>query len=324
MVSCSGVNYGAIYLLPANCEKGIINQALLRIRLNTSIIDKHYFCYLWERILSKKITQSSGDSTIPNFPPLSTIKELTIDIPSLMEQKKLIDLPLCTDELIKINNKKIQVLTNKIKDIYAYLFLDNNAEIKFNDSNPFEKVSLTKNNLCTLIPSGINKFSGNKDYFSTSEVNGNYYQSSNKNITYNNRESRANMEPTAYSVWFAKMKKSIKHIWFGSNSYLQNKIILSTGFAGLKCLPFSYSYIWSIINANEWFEKTKDNIATGSTQEAISEKGLGYITIKCPNENCLKEYSKIITPLIEEISKLYEQNEQLTHLKYDLLSRLIS
>lgn len=215
-------------------------------------------------------------------------------------------------------------LINKIKDIYAYLFLDNNAEIKFNDSNPFEKVSLTKNNLCTLIPSGINKFSGNKDYFSTSEVNGNYYQSSNKNITYNNRESRANMEPTAYSVWFAKMKKSIKHIWFGSNSYLQNKIILSTGFAGLKCLPFSYSYIWSIINANEWFEKTKDNIATGSTQEAISEKGLGYITIKCPNENCLKEYSKIITPLIEEISKLYEQNEQLTHLKYDLLSRLIS
>ncbi len=132
LVSCSGVNYGAIYLLPANCEKGIINQALLRIRLNTSIIDKHYFCYLWERILSKKITQSSGDSTIPNFPPLSTIKELTIDIPSLMEQKKLIDLPLCTDELIKINNKKIQVLTNKIKDIYSYnknTILDNQYEL---------------------------------------------------------------------------------------------------------------------------------------------------------------------------------------------------
>lgn len=183
---------------------------------------------------------------------------------------------------------------------------------------------MIKNTLCTLIPSGIKKFSGNKDYFSTSEVNGNYYQSSNKNISYNNRESRANMEPTEYSVWFAKMKKSIKHIWFGRNSYLQNQIILSTGFAGLKCLPFSYSYIWSIINANEWFEKTKDNIATGSTQEAISEKGLGYITIKKPNENCLIEYSKIIMPLIDEISKLYEQNEQLTHLKYDLLSRLIS
>ena len=37
LVSCSGVNYGAIFQLPKKIENGVINQALLRIRLNNDI-----------------------------------------------------------------------------------------------------------------------------------------------------------------------------------------------------------------------------------------------------------------------------------------------
>ena len=45
LVSCSGVNYGAIYQLPNDSKNGVINQALLRIRLNNDIIDNDYFLY---------------------------------------------------------------------------------------------------------------------------------------------------------------------------------------------------------------------------------------------------------------------------------------
>lgn len=45
LVSCSGVNYGTICYLNSNIEKGVINQALLRIRLDERKIYPLYFLY---------------------------------------------------------------------------------------------------------------------------------------------------------------------------------------------------------------------------------------------------------------------------------------
>lgn len=120
LVSCSGVNYGAIYKMPEGIEKGIINQALLRIRLKEDIINPDYFCYLFDNLISEIITTGSGDSTIPNFPPLSIIKEIEIDIPSLPSQKKIADFLNNYKKKINLNNEMISVLTNKIKDMYSF------------------------------------------------------------------------------------------------------------------------------------------------------------------------------------------------------------
>lgn len=49
IVSCAGT-IGKTYVLPDNCEPGIINQALMRIRLYDKI-DRTYFSYLFESLL---------------------------------------------------------------------------------------------------------------------------------------------------------------------------------------------------------------------------------------------------------------------------------
>ncbi|MFM6247822.1 MAG: restriction endonuclease subunit S, partial [Dolichospermum sp.] len=87
LVSCSGVNYGAIYQLGENIEKRIINQALLRIRLNNEVIDDNYFFYFFKHHIVKMIVGRKGDSTIPNFPSVSEIKELRFFLPDLDIQK---------------------------------------------------------------------------------------------------------------------------------------------------------------------------------------------------------------------------------------------
>ena len=227
------------------------------------------------------------------------------------------------EDLIVKNNNIINVLTNKIKDIYSYWFVGNYAKVMFNEGLEFAKKSIVDNELCSLISSGIQKFSGLKDYFSTSEVNGSTYKSANNLITYEKRESRANMQPLPFSVWFAKMKNSIKHISFSKQSYLEKRIILSTGFAGLKCSELTYPYIWSIINTQSWFEKQKDYIATGSTQEALNETTLSYIKIEIPNNDCLAEYYKQTQQLILLIEKLMELNKHLLDYKTELLYKLI-
>jgi type I restriction enzyme, S subunit len=123
LVSCSGVNYGAIYQLGENIEKGIINQALLRIRLNNKVIDDNYFFYLFKHHIVNMIVGKKGDSTIPNFPPLSTIKELKFLLPSIIIQKPIGNLLRKIDIKIELNNRINADLESLAKTIYDYWFV---------------------------------------------------------------------------------------------------------------------------------------------------------------------------------------------------------
>ena len=80
------------------------------------------------------------------------------------------------------------------------------------------------------------EFDGKKIYLSTSDVQENNINFKAQNVTFSHRPSRANMQPVNNSVWFAKMKNTKKVLYVGdySKEFIDN-LILSTGFAGLKC-----------------------------------------------------------------------------------------
>lgn len=104
LVSCSGVNYGAIYHLQEPFEKGVINQALLIIRIDNTIVDYNYFKYLFRVVLRKIITTGTGDSTIPNFPSIDVIKDIDVYLPSFNEQQKIGNVLNEIESKIKTNN----------------------------------------------------------------------------------------------------------------------------------------------------------------------------------------------------------------------------
>jgi type I restriction enzyme S subunit len=124
LVSCSGANYGAIFQMPKNIEKGVINQALLRIRLNDNLINDKYFNYFFSHHLVNQIIGKKGDSTIPNFPPVSVLKKLEIKIHSSTDYQKQIAKVLSDlDAKIEINNKINQELEAMAKTLYDYWFV---------------------------------------------------------------------------------------------------------------------------------------------------------------------------------------------------------
>ena len=123
LVSCSGVNMGAIYQLKDPFEKGIINQALLRIRLNPELIDDNYFYYLFKKLISKKITSGSGDSTIPNFPGLDVIKNIELELPLKDTQEKIGKILYDIDSKIELNNRINAELEAMAKTLYDYWFV---------------------------------------------------------------------------------------------------------------------------------------------------------------------------------------------------------
>ncbi|EHE1099280.1 hypothetical protein J0E39_001294 [Campylobacter upsaliensis] len=87
IVSCAGT-IGEIFRIPKNAPKGIINQALMKIKLvNEEWIP--YFMIFFDFLIKQKSQENSKGSAIKNIPPLDILKNFTIPLPPLKEQKEI-------------------------------------------------------------------------------------------------------------------------------------------------------------------------------------------------------------------------------------------
>ena len=89
IVSCAGT-IGETYVLPRNIQKGIINQALMLIRLYYRDIEQFYLLY-FDFILKEEAKNSSKGTAIKNIPPFDVLKNFYIPIPPLKEQIRILD-----------------------------------------------------------------------------------------------------------------------------------------------------------------------------------------------------------------------------------------
>ncbi|WQT10856.1 restriction endonuclease subunit S [Helicobacter pylori] len=261
--------------------------------------------------------------------------------PTYYEQQKIARTLSILDQKIE-NNHKINELLHKILELLyeqyfvRFDFLDENnkpyqtsgGKMKFSKElnrlipNDFEVKTLGDNPLCNTIKTGVTPFK-QKVYYETKHIQETLSLNQGLKVSYNKRPNRANMQPTIYSVWFAKMKDTKKHLFL--NQHMQSWIkesILSTGFCGLQCQKHTFEYIASTIKHSP-FETRKNNLATGATQKAINIEALDYIFILIPNKELLDNYSKITKPLYEKISNNIIETQTLTALRDFLLPLLL-
>ncbi len=91
LISCSGVTLGRITRVPETFERGIINQALLRVRINDSVINHRYFLHLFRSALFQKaIFDNSTGSAIPNVKGVKELKAMAIPLPPFAEQTRIV------------------------------------------------------------------------------------------------------------------------------------------------------------------------------------------------------------------------------------------
>ena len=241
-------------------------------------------------------------------------------------------------EVISVLNDNLE---NQIQTIYDYWFsqfdfpdsngnpyksngglLEWNDTVKRNIPSNWSVGSVAKNSLTKFIKPGVDVFES-KTYLATADVKGSAI-SEGTVIDYENRESRANMQPTEYSVWFAKMKNSIKHLYLNPEMHpIIEQSILSTGFCGLQCDEKSFEYISSYI-ASPYFELHKDMLAHGATQKAVNNDDLAGIHLLIPDKNTLEMYHKTTQPIYAQIAKNICENKELTKIREWLLPMLMN
>lgn len=182
--------------------------------------------------------------------------------------------------------------------------------------------SVIRNSISTPIKPGVEVFD-KKTYLATANVNGTAI-SSGSIIDFENREGRANMQPTVSSIWFAKMKNSIKHLYL--NNQMQPIIdctILSTGFCGLQCSEQSFEYMAAFIE-HSYFESVKDVLAHGATQESVNNDDLLGLLMVVPKDEILDLFHRRTAAMYAQISKNICENQQLTKLRDWLLPMLMN
>ena len=203
-----------------------------------------------------------------------------------------------------------------------------NGELEWNDKlkrripKGWKVQTMLSNELFSVISSGVDRFS-TKKYYATADIIGTSI-GEGSDIEYETRESRANMQPVINSVWFAKMKNSIKHLFLNKemSSFVDNSI-LSTGFYGLKCREISFEYIASVVSA-PIFEITKDRLSHGATQQGIGDDDMANITLLIPDDITLRKYHEATNGFFAKISNNILENKRLIAIRNFLLPLLMN
>ena len=129
IVSCAGT-IGEIYTLPQDAEIGIINQALMRIRLFYKPIENYFLMY-FDSVLKKEAIEKGNGTGMKNIPPFDILKKMLIPIPPEKEIERMLNKIYSISTYInKINNsnKFINEICLSIKSkILNYFFGENSS-----------------------------------------------------------------------------------------------------------------------------------------------------------------------------------------------------
>lgn len=326
-VPCIGTIGTKMTMAPCDCYT---NQSINSIVCNENY-DNEYVYYLIKNFLpglkAYNLGTASGREYVSksNFEKIELVAEQDKTI-----QKKIGEFLSRYDSLIENYHKQIKLLEEAAQRLYKEWFVDlrfpGHENTKIVDGVPegWELKSVTNNHLFNVAKCPIALFNGNKTYYATADVEGTYFCNSGVKIEYDNKPSRAQKQPSLYSVWFARMSNSFKIVGFvEQNNNRREDSILSSGFAGFESHYERFGFLYCLISS-QWFNDQKDRYATGATQVSITNEGLSRIRCLLPTTRLAEEFSLVTNKIIEETILYRENCIMLAEARDRLLPKLMS
>ncbi|WP_440870250.1 restriction endonuclease subunit S [Staphylococcus shinii] len=338
LISCSGT-VGRTSIITPKDPKGIISQALLILRPDVNIINPYYLYYFFQ---SKKghnelINRSSGSVQV-NIAKRNIIENISIDLPSISNQKKIVDFLSSLDNKINSNKNIIANLEEISQTLFKRWFVD--FEFPDENGNPY------KSSGGEMVDSELGEIPERWEVVKLKDI---VYQ---KKDTFNPKKSNelkvlhfslpafdSSQNPVIDDVnaiksnkWiidencilFSKMNPSTRRIWLTSNDgkYLN---VASSEFVVLKSdNSYKNAFIYNICTSDKFSEFLNSN-TTGSTNSRQRVKPDIAISYKLAfhNETSML-FSNKVEPYLEKIKVIRNENQKLAELRDTLLPKLMS
>ena len=287
---------GRVSLVPPNISRGVINQALIRIRLNETTDSGYFLEWIMSPKMQRKLTESNPGSAMVNLVPMRELKNWKVRIPTVKEQIKISRLLNTLQKTISLHKRKLEKLKQLQK---SYLSESVFSETKCVPKRrfkgfvePWEQKKL-KNVVITNpyeeLPEKFN-YVNLESVLGTSLIS---YECTN----IENAPSRAQRLAKKGDIFFQNVRP------YQKNNLLFNldcsNYVFSTGYTQLRP-KLNSGFLFSIIQKDKFVNKVL-NRCTGSSYPAISSKDL--VDIKVNISRNIEEQNKI-ADFIGTIDKL--------------------
>lgn len=175
IISCAGT-IGEIYELPDDAENGVINQALMRVRIKKRIINSIIFKVEFDKMISTVGAKISNGSALKNIPPFADMKKQPVILPSLPEQQKIADFLSTIDTVIEKQKAIVEAWEERKKGVMQKLFsqevrfkADDGSEFPDWEEKSFEQTFSNLNN-STFSRDCLNYENGNVKYIHYGDI----------------------------------------------------------------------------------------------------------------------------------------------------------
>lgn len=324
-------------------EDYIVSTKLMVLRNKTSDVLTKYIYYFLTYDGMLDYLQMRAENRICSFPQITfdILKPISVNIPSLIQQQKIIDVISAIDEKIKLNNRINSELENLAKTIYDYWFVQfdfpdengkpykssggkmvYNQELKREIPAGWEVKKLSY--FCDKIGDGIHGTPKYVDISDYSFINGNNL---NDGFIVIDKDTKK-VSFDEYKKYFIELNGetillSINGTLGNLAIYTGEKVMLGKSAAYINCKIKYRPYCYQFLKLKHT-QKQLWNVATGSTIKNLSLESLKSILILFPGEDLIKRYYELTKPLDYKRINIFKQNQQLTQLRDWLLPMLMN
>ena len=125
IMSCSGT-MGRVAIVPKEIKRGIINQALLKLTPSSRILNTFLKSWMESEAFQNALKDYAVGAAIQNVASVKTLKEIKVPLPSMSEQKRIVenidDLREETQRLASVYQRKLSELEALKKSLLHHVF----------------------------------------------------------------------------------------------------------------------------------------------------------------------------------------------------------
>lgn len=197
IVSCAGT-IGEIYEIPDNAEYGVINQALMRVRVYEKIVDKRMFIIAFSNMINEFTRTHSNGSAIKNIPPFADLKPMKVLMPSMEEQRVISECFEKIDYLITLHHHEEFCTENVL------IYIEINITIQIKEDIMAELESVIEQKLIDQLVYGDSQWTYRADLKTEEDLWNNF-----RYILEQNNKDRLNGEPLS-DTEFEQVKNQLQ------------------------------------------------------------------------------------------------------------------
>ncbi len=278
------------------------NEAIAQLPIkDPDIVDKNYLYYYLKNFNFGSLSSTSSIATAVNS---KTVKNISVNLPPLDQQKKIANILSSLDEKIELNRRMNKTLEQLGQALFRHYFVDNPEAVDWKSGTLGDIIVNFDSKRKPLSSRQRAKMQGDYRYFGATSVmdhiNDYLFDGTYLLLAEDGSVMRSDGTPYLQYVW--------GRFWVNNHAHIiQAKY------------PFTVEYLYILL------AKTNvQSLVSGAVQLKINQKAMNSLVISIPPDDLVIKFCNLVNSLFAQYRENEEQIELLVNLRESLLPKLIS